>query len=421
MKNFIKYAKQIFQVGSGNFLEMYDYMIFGLYASIIAKVFFPNENHFISIVYAFGVFAAGAFMRPIGAIVLGGYIDKFGRKKGLIMTLGLMSIGTISIAFCPSYEQIGIIAPIIVLIGRLIQGFSAGAELGGVSIYLSEIAPKGLKGFFVAWQSGSQQIATAFATGIGVILHYYFSDAMMESWGWRIPFFIGCLVIPFIFYIRRTLEETPEFAKNQAHQIKKTFGALLKNVFQNFGTIIVGIMLVMTTTVFYYFISVYTPTYAKEVLNFSRIESFGVTVIISLSNLFWLLVSGYMSDRIGRKKVLFTASLLGIFISYPLLIYLTNNISFTNLILVELALSLVYGVWNGTMTVTLSEIMPSSVKAMGFSFSYSVAVAVFGGLTPAVSTFLIEVTQNRAIPGIWLTCVACISFVAVLIIRKKIS
>ncbi len=150
-----KDSKAIFQVGNGNFLEMYDFSIFGLYAPIIAKVFFPNENAFIGIMQTFMVFAAGSFMRPVGALVLGAYMDKFGRKKGLMLTLSLMAIGTASICLCPSYAQIGVLAPIVIVIGRLIQGFSAGAELGGVVIYLSEIAPKDLKGFYVAWQSGS--------------------------------------------------------------------------------------------------------------------------------------------------------------------------------------------------------------------------------------------------------------------------
>lgn len=165
-------VKTIFSVASGNFLEMYDFAVYGFYAAFIAKVFFPAQNEFISLMQSFMAFGVGFLMRPIGSIVLGSYMDKHGRKKGFVVTLGIMTFGTLTIACCPGYESIGILAPIIVVIGRLLQGFSAGAEIGGASIYLAEIAPKNLRGFYVCWQSGSQQIATVFAGALGVLLHY---------------------------------------------------------------------------------------------------------------------------------------------------------------------------------------------------------------------------------------------------------
>ena len=262
-------AKNIFKVAGGNFLEMYDFAVYGFYASIIAKVFFPAENEFISILQSFIAFGVGFLMRPIGSLVLGAYMDKHGRKQGLMVTLTIMAIGTVTIALCPSYESIGILAPIIVVIGRLLQGFSAGAEVGGASVYLAEIAPKNLRGFYVAWQSGSQQIATVFAGAIGIGLHYFIGDALVEAWGWRIPFIIGCLVIPFIIYIRRTLDETPEFKDKLSKHAHKTLGAVIKNMLENYPIIILGIMFVMMTTVTFYFITAYTPTYAKNVLGFS--------------------------------------------------------------------------------------------------------------------------------------------------------
>lgn len=409
---FKKDAKAIFQVGSGNFLEMYDFSIFGLYAPIIAKVFFPSENTLIAIMQTFMVFAVGSFMRPVGAMFLGAYMDKYGRKKGLMLTLSLMAIGTASIALCPGYESIGFLAPLIVVLGRLVQGFSAGAELGGVVIYLSEIAPKGLKGFYVAWQSGSQQLATAFAAALGLGLHYVIGQDLLDSFGWRIPFLIGCLVVPFLFLIRKSLEESPEFA-NKPHKTQP-LGKIIKNAILNWRLMSIGIMMVMTTTTFYYFITVYTPTYAKNILHFSVAQSFGVTVMVAFSNLIWLLVSGYISDRIGRKKVLIFATVLGFFTAYPALLLLVKNLNFPMLIGVELWLSMIYALYNGTMAVALSEIVPKEVRAVGFSFAYSVAVALFGSLTPIVSTYFIALTNNAAIPGVWLGFVALCSFVAVL-------
>ncbi len=204
--------KKILNVTSGNFLEQYDFFLFGFYATYIAAKFFHSTNEYVSLMMTFTVFAAGFLMRPLGAIILGSYVDRIGRRKGLIVTLGLMAMGTILITFVPGYEQIGIIAPILVVLGRLLQGFSAGVEMGGVSVYLAEIATDKNRGFITSWQSGSQQIAVIFAAILGFALNKVLTVEQVGEWGWRIPFFIGCLIIPFIFFLRRNLEETEAFA-----------------------------------------------------------------------------------------------------------------------------------------------------------------------------------------------------------------
>src|ERR1700748_3697007 len=202
---------------SGNFLEQFDFFLFGFYAPIIGSVFFPSSDPTASLLQAYGVFWLGALMRPVGAVVLGAYIDRIGRRQGLIVTLGIMAIGTVVVAFWPSYAAIGISATIIVLIGRLIQGFSAGVELGGVSVYLSEIATPGNRGFYTSFQSASQQVAIFVAAILGFLLSEVMPAATVTAWGWRIPFFIGCLIIPFIFVLRRTLEEAPAFLAINKH------------------------------------------------------------------------------------------------------------------------------------------------------------------------------------------------------------
>ncbi len=160
----------------------------------------------------FGTFGAGFLMRPLGAIILGAYVDRLGRRQGLILTLGIMSLGTVLIAFVPGYATIGMAAPLLVLLGRLLQGFSAGVELGGVSVYLAEIATPGNKGFYVSWQSGSQQVAIIVAALLGYALNAWMAPQAVSDWAWRIPFFIGCLIVPLLFLLRRSLEETEEFS-----------------------------------------------------------------------------------------------------------------------------------------------------------------------------------------------------------------
>src|ERR1700712_1529402 len=179
----------VLRVTSGNFLEMFDFFLFGFYATYISKAFFPAGNEVSSLLLTFMTFGAGFLMRPLGAIFLGAYVDRIGRRKGLITTLGIMATGTILIAFVPGYATIGLLAPALVLIGRLLQGFSAGVELGGVSVYLSEMATPGNKGFYVAWQSASQQVAIMFAAVIGFFINRLLMPADVSSWGWRIPFF----------------------------------------------------------------------------------------------------------------------------------------------------------------------------------------------------------------------------------------
>src|SRR5215831_5181767 len=205
----------VVRVSLGNFLEMYDFMVFGYYAAAIGRAFFPTQNEYASLMLSFMTFGTGYLMRPLGAVVLGAYVDHHGRRAGLLLTLVLMAIGTLSIALVPGYATIGLAAPVIVVIGRLIQGFSAGVELGGVSVYLAEIATPGHKGFYVSWQSGSQQIAVIFVALLGVWLSTVVSPEDMFVWGWRIPFLVGCLIVPLIFILRKSMMETEEFEQRR--------------------------------------------------------------------------------------------------------------------------------------------------------------------------------------------------------------
>ena len=206
----------VVRVASGNFLEAYDFFVYGYFAVYIARAFFPTGNEFSSLMLSLGTFAAGFLARPLGALILGSYIDRKGRRAGLILTLGLMAFGTATIAFTPGYNTIGLLAPLMVVAGRLVQGFSAGVELGGVSVYLAEIATPGNKGFYCSWQSASQQVAVIFASLVGVSLNYLIPAEQMLAWGWRIPLLIGCLIIPLILVLRRSLKETEEFEKQKA-------------------------------------------------------------------------------------------------------------------------------------------------------------------------------------------------------------
>jgi MHS family citrate/tricarballylate:H+ symporter-like MFS transporter len=390
-------------VTSGNFLEMFDFFLFGFYATNISHAFFPADSEFASLMLTFGTFGAGFLMRPLGAIVLGAYVDRVGRRRGLIATLSIMAVGTMLIAFVPGYAAIGLAAPLLVLLGRLAQGFSAGVELGGVSVYLSELSTPGHKGFYVSWQSASQQVAISVAAAVGYALNVWMAPAAVAAWGWRIPFFIGCLIVPFVFLIRRSLQETDEFlARTHRPDTREIFRSMI----EHWQIVVAGTLLVVMTTVSFYLITVYTPTFGRTVLHLSAADSLMVTFCVGLSNLFWLPVMGSLSDRIGRRPILLTFTILTVLTAYPTIAWLVTSPTFAKMLIVELWLSFLYGSYNGAMVVSLIEVMPIDVRTAGFSLAYSLATALFGGFTPAISTWLIEVTGDKAAPGFWMSLAA---------------
>src|ERR1700682_3450986 len=406
----------VVRVCSGNFLEMYDFMVFGYYAAAIGRTFFPAGSEFASLMLSLMTFGAGFLMRPLGAIVLGAYTDHHGRRKGLLLTLMLMAVGMVSIACVPGYRTIGLLAPLLVVLGRLLQGLSAGVELGGVSVYLSEIATPGHKGFYVSWQSGSQQVAVMFAALVGVVLSSILPPEKMTAWGWRVPLLLGCGIIPFLFRLRRSLQETDEFV---ARKHRPTTSEILRSLTANWAIVLVGMMMVTMTTVSFYLITAYTPTYGNSVLHLANIDSLVVTLCVGASNLFWLPVMGALSDRIGRRPLLLVFTILMLVTAYPAMLWLVQEPTFSRLLAAELWLSFLYASYNGAMVVFLTEIMPVDVRTTGFALAYSLATAVFGGFTPAISTYLIHSTGNRAVPGLWLSFAAACGLIAALLAKPQ--
>lgn len=411
-------AGMVFRVTSGNFLEQFDFFLFGFYATQIASAFFPATNEFASLMMTFAVFGAGFLMRPLGAVLLGAYIDDVGRRKGLIVTLSIMASGTLLIVLVPGYATIGLWAPALVLVGRLLQGFSAGAEMGGVSVYLAEMATPGRKGFYASWQSASQQVAIVVAAALGYALNLWLSPSQLSEWGWRIPFAIGCLIVPFIFLLRRSLQETEEFTtRKHRPTMKEVFGTL----FSNASIVVLGMLMVAMTTTAFYMITIYAPTFGRTVLQLSTSDALIVTLLVGVSNFFWLPVGGMLSDRFGRKPLLASMSLLTLLTAYPALSFLAQAPSFAHMLEVLLWFSFLYGMYNGAMIPALTEIMPVEVRVAGFSLAYSLATAVFGGFTPAISTWLIHMTGDKAAPAYWMIFAALCAFIATLVLYRRLS
>ncbi|MEX7298295.1 tricarballylate/proton symporter TcuC [Klebsiella pneumoniae] len=294
--------------------------------------------------------------------------------------------------------------------------FRCGAELGGVSVYLAEIATSGRKGFYTSWQSGSQQVAIMVAAAMGFALNAVLEPSAISDWGWRIPFLFGCLIVPFIFILRRKLEETQEFTARRHHlAMRQVFATLLAN----WQVVIAGMMMVAMTTTAFYLITVYAPTFGKKVLMLSASDSLLVTLLVAISNFFWLPVGGALSDRFGRRSVLIAMTLLALATAWPALTMLANAPSFLMMLSVLLWLSFIYGMYNGAMIPALTEIMPAEVRVAGFSLAYSLATAVFGGFTPVISTALIEYTGDKASPGYWMSFAAICGLLATCYLYRR--
>src|SRR5258705_1008886 len=338
--------RAVIRVASCNFIEAYDFIVYGYYANYIAATFFPAGSEFASLMLSLVTFGAGYLMRPLGAIVLGSYMDRKGRKKGLILTLGLMAVGTLSIAVTPSYAEIGLIAPLLIVAGRLLQGLSAGAEFGGVAIYLAEIATPGRRGFYCSWQAVSQQVAMVFSALLGFALTAVVPPEQMTLWGWRLPLLAGIVAIPLILWLRRSLEETEAF-RHSRHV--RTTGEVLRILGANWKLVVNGVALTVMTTTSFYLITAYTPTYARQALHMGPSEVFLVTLLGGLSNLAWLPVGGVLTDRFVARPLMILVKMAALALAYPTMVWLAGRPTFSKLLVVFLLYSVYFGLYNGPL------------------------------------------------------------------------
>ncbi|MGY4174842.1 MHS family citrate/tricarballylate:H+ symporter-like MFS transporter [Bradyrhizobium sp. USDA 4518] len=299
--------------------------------------------------------------------------------------------------------------------GRLLQGFSAGVEVGGVSVYLAEIATPGNRGFYTSFQSSSQQVAIFVAASVGYLLNDAMPAETVASWGWRIPFFLGCLIIPLIFLLRRTLEETPKFLAMKKHpKAREIFASALVG----WRIVVLGMMMAILSTTTFYFVTVYTPTFGKTVLKLSAQDALLVTLLVAMTNFIWNPIGGAVSDRIGRKPVLLAIAGLALMTAYPALHWLVSAPTFGKMLAVAMMFSFYFGTYSGTMLGALVKIVPAHVRTTCFSLAFALAAALFGTFTPLASTWLIEQTNDKASPGYWLMFSAALGIIAALTIYR---
>ena len=406
--------KAVISSSIGNALEWYDVLIYGTMAVIIAKLFFPTDNQTISLLITFATFGVSFFMRPLGAIVIGIYSDRVGRKAALTLSIFLMMLGTLMIAIMPTYSQIGIWASVGIVLARLIQGFSAGGEFGSSTTFLVEHAPR-RRGFFSSWQVASQGLSIACAAIAGAMIYAFLTEEQLYSWGWRLPFIFGLMIGPVGYYIRRTLDESPEFA-----EVEPSKNPLRDLISQQKWTLLIATGCVVMATVSVYLV-VYMPTYAVRELGMSSTSSFIATILSGGIMMFLSPIIGHYSDKYGRIPFMFVSSLLFVLLTYPLFAWLSIGPGFMKLLVIQGVVGLLMTIYFASMPALISEVFPVQVRGTGMSLSYNIAVMICGGFAGVIITWLIDVTGNSLAVTFYVIAGALVSVIATIAARYKLK
>jgi MHS family proline/betaine transporter-like MFS transporter len=407
-------AKLVIATSVGNALEWYDIAIYGYFAVYISKAFFPNSDPTISLLLTLGTFALSFITRPLGGVVLGMYADRRGRKASLMISILLMMLGTLVIAFMPTYETIGVIAPVAVLVARLVQGFSAGGEFGSSTAFLVEHAPE-RRGFIASWQFASQGLANLFASSFGVGLTLWMAPADLQSWGWRIPFLFGALVGPAGLYIRNQLEDAT------APPAEKAVSPISEVLLNQKMRVLLGIGALAISTAINYLI-LYIPTYVVKTLNLPASVGFIATFAGAIVVTFLTPFAGLISDRIGRTTHMITINVLLLLSIFPAFLLLTRVPTPVIIIAAVFWIATLKSLYYGPLAALMSELLPPATRATGLGLGYNIGVMVFGGMGPVTMAWLggFAVIGDLA-PGYYLTLICVLSLAALTTIRRTAS
>lgn len=392
-------------VSIGNALDWFEIVVYGYFAGVISTLFFPAETPGISLLLTFLTFGVTFIIRPLGAVVLGGYADRRGRKSAIQLSIVLMTGASAAIAFVPDYQSIGILAPCVLVAARMVQGFAVGGEFGSATAFLAE-TDSARRGYFASWQFASQGIAAVLATGFGFVIASALSDEQIHSWGWRLPFLFGLLIAPVGYYIRGRLVETMDFTATQTtvSPVASIFTEHKQRLLTATGLIVLGS--VATYTI------VFMPTFAAHNLRLTASNSFAAALLTASIQVVVVPFVGLLSDRWGRLPISTVSALAILVITLPLFVWLTHAPTLEKLLFVQITLGVLTALYVGALPALMAELFPVRMRATGLSISYSVAVAMFGGFAPFVSVWLIEETGTAIAPSYYLIAAAIVSLLS---------
>ena len=398
----------------GNALEWFDILIYGFFATIIAKTFFPASNSTVSLLITLGTFGISYLVRPLGALVLGSYADRRGRKASMMVSIVMMMLGTALIALMPGYATMGIAAPIAVVCARMVQGFSAGGEFGSTTAFMVEQAPE-RKGFIASFQFASQGLSYLLAAGFGVILTNTLETAALESWGWRLPFLFGILIGPVGLYLRKHVHEGQNFqeARSEEHPVSTVFARQKGRMLLAIGTLVVS-----TGTSY---VILYIPTYAVRQLHLPESFGFMAAMLTGAILTFVTPFVGHLSDRVGRVRLMAWAGIVFTLTIYPVFAVLGEHAGLGALMATMAWVGLLKAVYFGALPALMAETFPIETRATGMAISYNIGVTIFGGFAPLIVASLIQATGSKLAPAYYLMLLGVISLIALWRCRKTLN
>jgi MHS family proline/betaine transporter-like MFS transporter len=401
--------KAIYAATIGNVMEWYDFGVFGYLAGSLALNFFPKVDPSAALLNTFLVFGVGLVFRPLGGIVIGRLGDLRGRKPALVLTILMMAVGTVIIGVIPTYASIGIAAPILLLLARLLQGFSTGGEWGGATAFMAEWSESGRRGLYTSFQQMSVAGGSLLGVGFAALLTSTLGSDAVNDWAWRVPFLVGGLFGPIGLWLRREVDETPPYVAT-AHDDSREQS--------NFGHALRAFGFTILWTVSFYVFLTYMPTYTRTQLHLTAAESLWASVASLIVLVILVPVMGALSDRIGRKKLLLTSCALCFVVPIPAFWVLTSGPSFAVVVLVQMVFSFAISLFSGPGPAAIAEIFPTRGRSTWMSSSYALAVAIFGGFAPFISQWLIDVTGSKMAPTAYVMAAALISFVTIAGLRE---
>uniref|UniRef100_A0A9E8CUA3 MFS transporter n=1 Tax=Bosea sp. NBC_00436 TaxID=2969620 RepID=A0A9E8CUA3_9HYPH len=410
-----KQRRAIIATVTGNGLEWFDFTVYSYFSITLSKVFFPTGNDLSSLLLAVATFGVGFVMRPVGGIILGIYADKVGRKSALTLTIAMMAVGTLLIAVTPSYESIGIAAPCIIVFARLLQGFSAGGEMGTAGAFLTEHAPERRRCYFASWILSSIGVAILLGAASGAAVTLALDATTVELWGWRLPFLFGSLIGPVGYYLRKHLDETPVFAaRSKADRSPPLFSLLSRH----FKEIAAGFSLSVLWTVAVYVLLFYMPTYAAFALHRPQSEGFVAGIVGGLAMACAAPLAGILADRYGSRTVLLLSAFLILVLAWPMFKYINLVPGIASLTIFQILFGALTGAYTGPILGTFARLFPSDVLSTSVSVAYNFAVTIFGGFASFFVTWLIAQTGSNMAPALYVMAAAAISLLGVAMIRS---